>query len=211
MPKVSAQYLESRKNEILDAAFACFRRRGFHKTTMKEICNEAQLSPGAIYRYFRSKKEIHAAAIDRNTAEWTDLIANMRSQAPSPGDALDAMVHYFFGRLGEPQFTTETRLDIETWPEVLRDEQLRAGVARQLAALLFVQLFREAEAEGYLKEGLDPEHLFNLVTALYQGLRLNMLFEPEAIDPGAIAETLVEVLRGPKSSEPSPTTRMEGD
>ncbi len=212
MPKVPAQYLEARKNEILDAAFACFRRRGFHKTTIKDICNEAQLSPGAVYRYFRSKEDIIQAAIDRNTAELTNLIATTRSQAPSPGEALDMMANYFFGRLQEPDFMQDTRLDIETWPEFLRDDQLRAGIARQVAALrvLFVQLFSEAQAEGYLKEGPAPEHLFNLVTALYQGLRLNMFFEPEAVDPDAVAQTLVELLRGPKSG-PASAAPSEGD
>ena len=213
MPKVPAQYLEARKNEILDAAFTCFRRRGFHQSTMQDICHEAQLSPGAIYRYFRSKEEIIDAATDRNTAEWTNLIASMRSQAPSPGDALDMMANYFFGRLQEPGFVQETRLDIETWPEILRDDQLRASFARQFAALrvLFVQLFREAQAEGYLREGPAPEHLFNLVAALYQGLRLNTLFEPEAVDPDAVAQTLVELLRGPKSGPPSAAPSTEGD
>jgi AcrR family transcriptional regulator len=88
MPKVSPEYLEARRNEILDAAFACFRRRGFHQTTMQDIYREAGLSPGAVYHYFRSKEEIIAAAIDRNTAEWTRLIAAVRSLEPSPNQAL---------------------------------------------------------------------------------------------------------------------------
>jgi AcrR family transcriptional regulator len=213
MPKVSEQYLEARKNEILDAAFACFRRRGFHQTTMKDICKEAQLSPGAVYRYFRSKEDIINAAIDRSTAEWAGLISSFRSQAPNPGDALDMMAGYFFGRLREPGIMEETRLDIETWPECLRDERLRTGIARQFATLrgLFVQTFREAQAQGYMKEGLEPDDLFNLVTAIYQGLRLNTLFEPDAVDPDAVAQTLVELLRGPKSNPDSPAFKTEGD
>jgi AcrR family transcriptional regulator len=90
MPKVSPEYLEARKNEILDAAFACFRRRGFHQTTMQDIYRETGLSPGAVYHYFRSKEEIIAAAIDRNTAEWAKLIAAVRSLEPSPNQALEA-------------------------------------------------------------------------------------------------------------------------
>jgi AcrR family transcriptional regulator len=213
MPKVSAQYLEARKNEILDAAFACFRRRGFHQTTMQDICKEAQLSPGAVYRYFRSKEDIIQAAIDRSTAEWAGLISTFRSEAPNPGDALDLMAGYFFGRLREPGVMQETRLDIETWPECLRDERLRTGIARQFATLraLFVQTFREAQADGYVKEGPSPEHLFDFVTSVYQGLRLNMLFEPETVNPDAVAQTLVELMRGPKSNPDSPAFKTEGD
>ena len=58
MPKVLPQYLETRRQQIIDAAAACFARSGFHRTTMQDICNEAELSPGAVYRYFQSKEDI---------------------------------------------------------------------------------------------------------------------------------------------------------
>ena len=38
---------ERRRRQILDAALACFRRRGFHQTSMSEICTEADISAGA--------------------------------------------------------------------------------------------------------------------------------------------------------------------
>ena len=98
MPKVPAQYLEARKNEIVDAAMACFLRRGFHQTTMKDICREAQLSPGAVYRYFRSKEDIINASIDRNTAEFTNLISNVRTIAPQSYQAIEMLCRHFFAR-----------------------------------------------------------------------------------------------------------------
>lgn len=52
---------ERRRRQILEAARVCFRRRGFHQASMAEICAEAQLSPGALYRYFPSKTEIIVA------------------------------------------------------------------------------------------------------------------------------------------------------
>ena len=56
MPKVTEEHLEARRTQILDAALACFSRNGFHQTTMHDICSEAGLSPGAVYRYFDSKE-----------------------------------------------------------------------------------------------------------------------------------------------------------
>jgi AcrR family transcriptional regulator len=194
MPKVSPEYLEARKNEILDAAFACFRRRGFHQTTMQDIYREAQLSPGAVYHYFRSKEEIIAAAIDRNTAEWTNLIAAVRSLKPSPNQALEALGHYFFGRFREPDFEQQARMDVESWPEMLRDERALNAMRRQMAALRgsFVEMFRQAQAEGHLvkAQGLASEHLVNLVFAAYVGLQLNVLIEPEAVDPEGVLQAL---------------------
>jgi len=49
---------ERRRRQIMDAAIACFRRRGFHQATMQEICAEAGISAGALYRYFTGKDEL---------------------------------------------------------------------------------------------------------------------------------------------------------
>lgn len=57
-PKVSKDHEAERKWQILNAAIQCFAEKGFHKTSMKDICQTAELSPGAVYSYFSSKDEI---------------------------------------------------------------------------------------------------------------------------------------------------------
>ena len=57
-PKVSEEHQVQRRDQIVQAAIACFAKNGFHKTSMKDICHSADLSPGAVYSYFSSKEEI---------------------------------------------------------------------------------------------------------------------------------------------------------
>ncbi|MEJ2456733.1 MAG: helix-turn-helix domain containing protein [Novosphingobium sp.] len=52
---------ERRKAEILKAAAACFADKGIRQTTMQEICAAAQISPGALYRYFESTSALRRA------------------------------------------------------------------------------------------------------------------------------------------------------
>ncbi len=54
--EASAQ--DQRRVQILDAARACFASAGFHGASMHQICAEARMSPGALYRYFPSKDAI---------------------------------------------------------------------------------------------------------------------------------------------------------
>ena len=69
MPKVSEAHLEARRGQILKAACRCFARGGIGETSIQDICHEAKLSVGAIYRYFRSKGQIiEAIAIDNGYA-----------------------------------------------------------------------------------------------------------------------------------------------
>jgi AcrR family transcriptional regulator len=66
MPKVSIEYSEARRLQIIDAACRCFARKGFHQAPMRDIYQEVQLSHGAIYHYFRSKDDIFAASFERD-------------------------------------------------------------------------------------------------------------------------------------------------
>ena len=51
---------EGRRHQILTAAKQLFADHGFQQTTMEEIAKEAELSPGTIYLYFKSKDELFA-------------------------------------------------------------------------------------------------------------------------------------------------------
>jgi len=69
MPRVSTAFKEDRRTEILEAARRCVARSGFHQTSMQDICTEAGMSPGNLYRYFPSKEAIIAAIAERDRAE----------------------------------------------------------------------------------------------------------------------------------------------
>src|ERR1700733_4966325 len=102
MPKVSQSYLDARRAEILDAAIACFAKEGFHRTTMADIVEESQLSPGAIYNYFDSKEEIiEAIAEDRREIE--QQLMTEAAKEPNVSAALRRMRDAFFGDLKTPK------------------------------------------------------------------------------------------------------------
>jgi len=50
MPRVSDEYLEQRRQQILGAARRCFARQGFYETSMKDVFREASLSAAVVYR-----------------------------------------------------------------------------------------------------------------------------------------------------------------
>lgn len=60
MPKVSAEHMQARRDQIGRAAVEQFSRRGIHSTSMANIIEASGLSAGAIYRHFSGKDEIIA-------------------------------------------------------------------------------------------------------------------------------------------------------
>src|SRR5207247_1825663 len=81
MPRVSRDYLDRRREEILAAALRCFAREGFHRTTMQDIVAESGLSPGALYRYFAAKEDLIAAIAARHHAAELALLRDAAERA----------------------------------------------------------------------------------------------------------------------------------
>ena len=75
MRRANVQLAADRRDEILVAAQTCFARSGFHQTSMQEICTEAGMSPGNLYRYFRSKEDIIAGIAERDRADAAQQFA----------------------------------------------------------------------------------------------------------------------------------------
>ena len=104
---------QERREAILNAAARVFAERGPSQTTMEDIADEAEVSKGTLYLYFKSKDELFVALTHR------------------PLDALLAR----FGTLSDNHDTTGRALLerlIESHAEVVRAHagHLRLGLAR---------------------------------------------------------------------------------
>lgn len=58
---LSYEKTDQTKQAILDAALALFIKKGFSKTTIRDISSAAELSIGSVYRYFSNKEDIFEA------------------------------------------------------------------------------------------------------------------------------------------------------
>lgn len=183
MPKVPDAHRQARRQQILKAAFTCFGREGFHGTTVQDICEEADLSPGAVYNYFDGKADIIRAiaeesrdsldalfdAVDQEqpaSQVLADLAERIGEFVEQPGDA-EAGGHRVRVRLwGEALSATEVH-------ELLRENQ-NDFVER------FAGIIREGQAEGSFDPDRDPEALARALLGLHQGLVLQKAISPEA-------------------------------
>lgn len=62
MPKVSEEYMRSRRAGIVQAARSVFVQKGYCQSSMSDVIAAAGLSAGAIYNHFTGKTELMVAA-----------------------------------------------------------------------------------------------------------------------------------------------------
>ena len=73
----------SRKDEILQAALACFTETGVDATTIEMIRDRSGASIGSLYHHFGNKERIIGALYLAGTAEYAALLAEGFAQADS--------------------------------------------------------------------------------------------------------------------------------
>lgn len=189
MPKVSEEHLDARRRQILDAAVACFARDGFHRATMQDICREAKLSPGAIYRYFTSKNELIEAIADVRHAREAEFAAGALDIGEG-AEALHALGRAFLRSLDDPDERRRRKLGVQVWAEALLNPEIHKLVMRgiELPLTVIPQLVRQAQEKGQIDRGLDPDALARVMLAMFQGFILQQAWD-ERVDVLAYLET----------------------
>ncbi len=63
-----------KKEAILKAGFDLFCENGYHKTNTIEIAKRAQVSTGAVYSYFKDKRDIYTAVFEQYLDSLSSLL-----------------------------------------------------------------------------------------------------------------------------------------
>jgi len=189
-PKVSEEHLDARRRQIIDAAVICFARDGFHRATMQDVCREARLSAGAVYRYFSSKNELIQAIADERHAREAEFMG--RGHAVGGGiDGLRAFGRLSFNSLDDPDERRRRKLGVQVWAEAVLDPAIRTIIMRGIdrSREVMTLLIREAQDRGELPPALDAASLARAMLALFQGFILQQAWD-ERVDVTAYLETV---------------------
>ena len=180
MPKVTEEYTLARRQQIIDAAYRCFPRKGFHQTTMREIYEEAELSPGAVYHYFEGKHQIIAASFDFDYERSVELF-EAASESDDPLAMLNDLIAFLFHGLKEATALGAARVNIQGWGEAVVNPALRVTVESYLNTYrdLTTKIIQKAQAQGQLDSALDAATFSNALLSLYFGLELQLAFDAE--------------------------------
>jgi AcrR family transcriptional regulator len=166
MAKLSPETLRERSDHILDAAERCFARAGFHRTTMQDICREAEVSPGALYIYFNSKEALIAGICERERAEF----ASRFSEMPVGDDFMGALAELGRQFLADPLH--RRRLCIEVGIEATRNPKV-GEIHKSVEGFIresFRDLFAKLEADGRITPAFDIDTVVEAFLTIADGM-----------------------------------------
>ncbi len=211
-PDVSAE----RKAQILDAALRVFARKGFHRARMDDIAEEAGLSKGLLYWYFRSKDALIESLLtllfepdlrdlERLLAETTRPIperlrelANNALSTLLPYRELMPIVYEFYALATRPGPVQKA---IQAYYRRYRE--------------LLAQLLRQGVERGELRADLDADLTALALLAQFEGLALLWIIGPEELNIEqqwqAIAAQTLATLLPERARQPDNGQEPAGD
>jgi AcrR family transcriptional regulator len=82
---------ERRRQSILDAARTCFGRDGYAGATVARIAEEARVSNGLLYQFFRNKDELLEVVLKEVVRDWVRALVPREHEREQPALALEQM------------------------------------------------------------------------------------------------------------------------
>jgi AcrR family transcriptional regulator len=179
MPKVKDGYLESKKNQILDAAFAVCNRKPAYDVTMSDIVAETGMSQGGVYKYFGNIDSVFSALIDRanSQGDYTRQIDEVMESGDPPEivlrDLFSFSLEYFSDMLiSYNKLLFELATFFAHSPD--RRERINSQVTTQstfayLSGCIF-RIISEQTERGYFTPTIPVEELFAFIVAAFDGI-----------------------------------------
>jgi len=187
------------RERILCSAARVFACKGLQRATLDEVAADAGMTKGAIYWHFKSKNDLFFALLDHRFQECTiplsgDIDAASRKFAA--GEPKAAMASMF--KSGLQRCTT----DIE-WPRLYfecvaqtRDPEVRTRLADfyERGWAISREVTRTLQAGGLAPTDTDVNISAVFWTALFDGLLLAWMINPDKMDMDVVAEGIIDML-----------------
>jgi AcrR family transcriptional regulator len=159
------------RDKLIEVARQLFARKGVENTTMLDIANASDKGRRTIYTYFKNKREIHQAVIERESNQIVSLQRQILNSEESATEKLRRFLEARFQTIICP--TSARHEQQESVSLLMRLDVKRAEKTRRLAAKKEIEILKEI-----LKQGSDngefsihqADRALVLIVALMQGI-----------------------------------------
>lgn len=166
------------RDAILDAALELFAREGYDRTSVREIARQAGLSQAGLLHHFSSKEQLFLDVLRRR-----DLV-NERDHTDSHGRPItvSGLIQIVGHNASQPDY-------VRLFVTMMAESSKAAGVSRDFFDARYRSLVsdltddvRAHQHDGVVGSRFDPGSIARLLIAAADGLQVQWLIDPSAVD-----------------------------
>lgn len=180
-----------RRAQFVAAAAEVYAEAGYHGASLREIAKRVGLSHAGLLYYFPSREALLAAVLERREEEDAARVAG---QVKTPEDALRNLVTlagYNAGKHGIVE------LYVRLAAEAINEEHPAHGYFQEHYTRVRTDVretLQELADQGALRSDVDPATAATAVVALMDGLQVQWLTDPQAVDMAGVLGGYLDVL-----------------
>ncbi len=202
------ELVEKRREQIVLAAMKLFAKKGFHKTTLRNLAEETGLSQGNIYDYVGSKEDIFFLIHQFAAGSAMEAIRQGLEQAADPLEKLRRMVRAEFKAMDR---LADAIMLIYQEGHILKKPLLRSLLKKERAHLeVFESILRECVQTGVLRD-CNVRVMANLIKSMVDAWVLKRWDLRGHASAMEVEKTILDLLfRGFLTSDCSPARTEPG-
>ncbi|MCC0704442.1 TetR/AcrR family transcriptional regulator [Clostridioides sp. ES-S-0049-02] len=184
MPKVNEQYLEEKRDQILDAAFDVCMSKPVYTVKMKDIIEKTGFSHGLVYRYFTNLEDILFALINRDTSivDVSAKVDEILHSEHSPEDVVKQLFSLYFdaimiGITGYGKILNEMLSTLASDQQYYQRFRANVKVASHSDYLQTqaYQYIEEQIQKGYFSPKQTLDEIYSFITVCLSGIERDLI------------------------------------
>ena len=178
-----------RKKQIMDAAQAIVVKKGYDQSRMDDIVKIAQLSKGAIYWYYKSKKDVYLSLIDYWFNEYSEGILENFNDSDSASMQLKSLFNYFVDQFEKNPDTF--KIMVEFWRTAGLDQDFNDKLQEIYSQFLeyIIDIIKNGINNGEFKK-VNPRITALSILINIEGIHWFTLFDKSGVEAHEYINTI---------------------
>ncbi len=184
---------QARRRQIVDTAIRTIAARGFSKSSLAEIAREAGISKGVISYHFAGKSELVEAILARLLHEPAEFIKARVEAHGKFADKLRAYIRANFEHMKANRNHYVVLVDLWDGRSGSQGNNPFNAGAYEPSRHYLAHLIEGGSASGELRQ-VPAKTMASVIQAAIDGMMLQWVFDPAAIDLDAGGEEILEMV-----------------
>tara|TARA_Y100000590_G_C15705571_1_gene1008449 strand:+ start:501 stop:1106 length:606 start_codon:yes stop_codon:yes gene_type:complete len=189
---------DRRKEQIMSAALSVVVAKGYDQSRMDDIVEKSQLSKGAIYWYYKSKKEVYLSLVDYWFIQYSSGVVDTLQQQNSASDKLKALFEFFIEQFDKNP--AAFKLLVEFWRLAGLNPDFNTKLQQVYSDFLeyIIEIIKVGIANGEFKN-VEPRITALSILINIEGINWFTLFDKSGVEAHEYIDTISEfILNGLK-------------
>jgi AcrR family transcriptional regulator len=203
---------DQRRGQMLSAALDVISERGFADTRIADIAERIGISPALVIYYFKTKDQLLTEAIRHYEDTWYAEGKRRMDELPSAAKRLEEFVAMNLLPDSDPELDSDWQLWLDFWVQAARNPDVAAvrRTSDERWRDVIVSLVRAGQEAGEFAS-IDPHEFSILISALLDGLTVQIALGDPAVDPVGAFELCMRYIADRLDFEWAPSGRSHGN